>query len=370
MVNDGNSWQEVEQKRERARTRLQQLKPILTTKKLHVCSRLKIYKVTVSTILVDASEGWWLTGKARRMLRVFNARACAQITQRTVREELTEPSYNLLNRVVARRLRYLQKIMTRPGFSLQRLAVRAQMHDNIPGALAADAPPHNNSFAELQKICRHKKKWNDYVDRVVGKGDWRYHKGADKARKARRRHSKRIMRAQAAHLLKPIPPGTQVVYTDGSTLNNGCVNARAGSGAHFPGLNPAQHDISTRLPGHAQTNNRAELYAVILALKHAKNQLPVGRLLVRTDSGLCVKGVNEYMMDWELLGWTNMQGGALANARLWITLSCHLAQMRAMGWEVAMEWVPDHVNIPGNERADALAKAGASLPMANMSVQL
>ena len=40
-----------------------------------------------------------------------------------------------------------------------------------------------------------------------------------------------------------------------------------------------------------------------------KKQLPVGRLLVRTDSGLCVKGVNEYMMDWELLGWINMQGG-------------------------------------------------------------
>ena len=54
----------------------------------------------------------------------------------------------------------------------------------------------------------------------------------------------------------------------------------------------------------------------------------------------------------------------------WKTLNCHLAQMRAMGWEVAMEWVPAHVNIPGNERADALTKAGTSLPMANMSVQL
>ena len=53
-----------------------------------------------------------------------------------------------------------------------------------------------------------------------------HHKGADKARKARRRHSKRIMRAQAAHLLKPIPPGTQVVYTDGSTLNNGYERAQ------------------------------------------------------------------------------------------------------------------------------------------------
>ena len=83
-----------------------------------------------------------------------------------------------------------------------------------------------------------------------------------------------------------------------------------------------------------------------------------------------MKGVNEYMMDWELLGWTNMQGGPLENARLWKTLSCHLAQMRAMGWEVAMEWVPAHVNIPVNERADALTKTGTSLPMTNMSVQL
>ena len=65
-----------------------------------------------------------------------------------------------------------------------------------------------------------------------------------------------------------------------------------------------------------------------------------------------------------------MRGGTLANVGLWKTLSGRLRNMRAMGWEVVMEWIPAHVNIPGNERADALAKAGASLPLAHMSDQL
>ena len=65
-----------------------------------------------------------------------------------------------------------------------------------------------------------------------------------------------------------------------------------------------------------------------------------------------------------------MRGGTLANVGLWEIVSVQLQNMRAMGWEVVMEWIPAHVNIPGNERADALTKAGASLPLAYMSAQL
>ena len=132
------------------------------------------------------------------------------------------------------------------------------------------------------------------------------------------------MRAQTARLLNPIPPGTRVVYTDGSTLNNGCVNARAGCGIHFPSLNNKHQDISARLPGHAQTNNRAEIYAIILDLKHTTNHLPASRLLVRSDSALCVKGINEYLVDWEFLRWSNMRGGGLANVGLWKIVSTQL----------------------------------------------
>ena len=57
--------QEIEIKSERATKQLNRLTPILTTKNLHVCTRLKIYKVVITTILIDESEGWWLTSKAR-----------------------------------------------------------------------------------------------------------------------------------------------------------------------------------------------------------------------------------------------------------------------------------------------------------------
>ena len=43
------------------------------------------------------------------------------------------------------------------------------------------------------------------------------------------------------------------------------------------------------------------------------------------------------------------------------TIQCRekLAELIKNGWVVALQWVPSHVGIPGNERADILAKRGA-----------
>lgn len=44
------------------------------------------------------------------------------------------------------------------------------------------------------------------------------------------------------------------------------------------------------------------------------------------------------------------------------TIQCRvkLSQLIEQGWAVHLKWIPSHVDIPGNERADALAKRGAS----------
>ncbi|EIW62624.1 RNase H, partial [Trametes versicolor FP-101664 SS1] len=53
------------------------------------------------------------------------------------------------------------------------------------------------------------------------------------------------------------------VYTDGSAMQNGSASARAGSGAWF-GPNDARNE-GARVPYDEQTNQAAEIYAVVLA---------------------------------------------------------------------------------------------------------
>src|SRR3989338_4575190 len=60
------------------------------------------------------------------------------------------------------------------------------------------------------------------------------------------------------------------IYTDGSGLFPGTTRARAGSGVYIPSRNLK---MSRRTPGFPQSNNRGELYAVILALEWILGQV-------------------------------------------------------------------------------------------------
>jgi ribonuclease HI len=62
-------------------------------------------------------------------------------------------------------------------------------------------------------------------------------------------------------------PHHLIVYTDGSSLSNGKVGARAGLGVYYGyGGEAVDSNISERVPGILQTNNRGEL--LVSCLKH------------------------------------------------------------------------------------------------------
>lgn len=41
-----------------------------------------------------------------------------------------------------------------------------------------------------------------------------------------------------------------------------------------------------------------------------------------------------------------------------------------INWPVSLQWIPSHVGIAGDERADDLAKSGALMPLPNAQVSL
>ncbi|KAH9856290.1 hypothetical protein C2E23DRAFT_704507, partial [Lenzites betulinus] len=75
-----------------------------------------------------------------------------------------------------------------------------------------------------------------------------------------------------------VPPEEVMVYTDGSCAANGGTTATAGAGVWYGAGDP--RNIAARVPGEVATNQRAELYAVALAVDATP---PFARLNVVSD---------------------------------------------------------------------------------------
>ena len=95
-------------------------------------------------------------------------------------------------------------------------------------------------------------------------------------------------------------PSKVIVFTDGSSLDNGNPYARAGSAMVFSQEHMRDFTASECLPRHplyGQTNNRAEYYAALMAMRaQKKHGWPV--MVIMTDSKLLVQTWNEWLEKW------------------------------------------------------------------------
>jgi ribonuclease HI len=145
---------------------------------------------------------------------------------------------------------------------------------------------------------------------------------------------------------------TIMVYTDGACPSNGMVSAQGGCGAVLINPKGKRLEIAGPLSGHPQTNNRAELTAVIEGLKALQRPLSV---VLTTDSQYVRRGCNEWLAKWKTNGWKTASRKPVANEDLWRELD-GLLEIHT----VEFRWVKGHSGHPENDRADALATLGAS----------
>ncbi|MCP9447483.1 MAG: ribonuclease HI [Nitrospira sp.] len=148
------------------------------------------------------------------------------------------------------------------------------------------------------------------------------------------------------------------VYTDGACSGNpgpGGWGAVVRQGKTYLELNGGEP---------ATTNNRMELLAVIEALQVVPERVS---LRVYTDSRYVQKGISEWIHEWKRRGWKTADNKPVKNEDLWRQLDS-LVVGRVIEWR----WVKGHDGHPGNERADAMARAGlewakqAGKPVANV----
>nr|GAT44553.1 predicted protein [Mycena chlorophos] len=140
------------------------------------------------------------------------------------------------------------------------------------------------------------------------------------------------------------------VYADGSCIGQGTHNgpARAGAGL-FWGLG-SQFNISYRVPGD-QTNNRAELFAILAVLVTTPPSVP---LEIYTDSQYAINTIVHLGPVLFQTGWNCTNGDVLAAIQY---------RIRLRRGRIVFHHVYGHGNNKANLAADRLARKGARMDL-------
>ncbi|OHA88622.1 MAG: ribonuclease HI [Candidatus Zambryskibacteria bacterium RIFCSPHIGHO2_02_FULL_43_14] len=134
------------------------------------------------------------------------------------------------------------------------------------------------------------------------------------------------------------------IYTDGSSRNN------PGPGGW--GVVVIYDNKVAELGGGERhtTNNRMELTAAIEALNAVSDK----HITIYTDSEYVMKGMNEWIHNWQKKNWKTANKKPVLNQDLWQKL-LEVVGDRKIEWK----YVASHVGIRLNERADEIATAFA-----------
>jgi len=114
--------------------------------------------------------------------------------------------------------------------------------------------------------------------------------------------------------------------------------------------------------GEMQTNQRAELAAVVSAVRqvhaHAlKHKIPAGvHMVVRTDSQWVIRGFTDWMPRmWKRNGWKTVSKQDVKHADLWRALDGMTTSENDVHVRLELVYVMGHSGDVHNERADRMA---------------
>lgn len=147
------------------------------------------------------------------------------------------------------------------------------------------------------------------------------------------------------------------VYTDGSCINNGKKNRNivAGIGVYFGDDDP--RNISAPFTTPPITNNRAELAAILAALKAILCDKDLVDVTICSDSDYSMKSVTIWLDKHKRNGWKTSKGTIVLNKDLITQIDKILNTHTIRGHKVTFQYVKGHVD-KNNIKADTLAKKG------------
>lgn len=137
------------------------------------------------------------------------------------------------------------------------------------------------------------------------------------------------------------------IYTDGSSRGN------PGPGGWAAVIMTPDEIIELGGREDLTTNNRMELSGALFGLKEIGHEAK--EVEVCTDSQYVKKGMTEWIDGWIKKGWIGSTKKPVLNKDLWVALKEEEDRLKKGGVKVLWKYVPAHVGVVMNERADTIA---------------
>ena len=147
-----------------------------------------------------------------------------------------------------------------------------------------------------------------------------------------------------------------IIYTDGSCVNNGKKNALAGIGVFFGDDDP--RNVTSKIKGK-QSNNTAEVKAILKAIKILKKEIKKGKkVMIYSDSMYAIRSCTSYGLKNYKNGWKK----DIPNKKL-VRKAFEKCYQKS---NIRFTYVPAHTNETdehyiGNDKADKLANQAIGL---------
>jgi hypothetical protein len=168
---DGDCEQDVKIRMAIAKSTFGKLMEIWKAPEISLKQKLRLYSAAVISIVSFGFETWEMPQKLEDSLRGWNARCLAAITGREISQEHRQPTFDLIAKLRARRLKWAGQILRlEPEDSLvHQVLIATAMHDLTAGnnrrSLLMDAGEYN-SHEELLALAADKRGWAERVRQI------------------------------------------------------------------------------------------------------------------------------------------------------------------------------------------------------------
>jgi hypothetical protein len=162
---DGDNLTPTNARLQLAASRYSGMGNIWRSAEISLTLKLRIYQAAVCSVVIYGSEAWIWTEALEKKLKNWNAKRVAFITEKEIREEYKEPTFDLVSRTRKRRLDWAKDLLQADSqLPSRQIMIASVQAEGWGRGLLMDAAVRD--LATITDLAGESRKWNEQHSKV------------------------------------------------------------------------------------------------------------------------------------------------------------------------------------------------------------